>query len=133
MKDAEWTDMNEKLIFWIFRSLVFELWSILHSKIIKKSTNFEYKNDHISKTYNRIKTENWFFICSSTFRIFHVNLNTNEIVKKLCPCIYLFGWKNWWRASPPTLPELRPWTPHFFGLRTLTSLVSVNGLFRKNP
>ena len=28
-------------------------------------------------------------------------------------------------------PRLDPWTPQFFGLRTLTSLVSVNGIFLK--
>ena len=50
MKDAESAKTNEKSI---FRFLVFELWSILYSKLIEKLTNFEYKTDHISKTKNR--------------------------------------------------------------------------------
>ena len=35
------------------RFLVYDIWSILYSKIIEKCINFEYKNDHISKNKNR--------------------------------------------------------------------------------
>ena len=43
-------NLHERLIFRFLRFLVFELCSILCSKIIDKLTNFEDKNDHISKT-----------------------------------------------------------------------------------
>ena len=52
MKDAQCAETNEKLVFRFMRFLVFELRSILYSKIIKKLTNFQYKKDHISKTKN---------------------------------------------------------------------------------
>ena len=52
-KDAQWSEMNGKSIFWFLRFLFFELLSILYSKFIDKLTNFEYKNDHISKTKYR--------------------------------------------------------------------------------
>ena len=41
--------------------------------------------------------------------------------------------KNWWQDSPPHLPQgLCPWAPHALGLKTLASLVSVNGIFCNN-
>ena len=52
-------------------------------KVHRKWTNFEYKNDHVSKNKYCKKRENWFFIHFSTFRIFHVNLTTFEILKKI--------------------------------------------------
>ena len=53
IKDAQCAETNEKSI---LRFLFFQLWSILYSKLIEKWTNFEYKNDHNSKTKNR---KNW--------------------------------------------------------------------------
>ena len=50
-------------------------------EIHRKLADFYYKIDLISKT------ENWFFIPFSTFRIFHVNLATFEKKKNAPPCM----------------------------------------------
>ena len=87
-------------------------------------TNFEYKNSCISKS------ENWFFICFSSFRIFPGHLATFE--KNYCP-MNLFVWLRIFFGSGPHPPlGLRPWSSHTLRLRTLASLISVNGIFRKN-
>jgi len=60
---------------WKINFLMFSFWVMVDFilKIYRKLANFEYNIDHISKTKSR---QNWFFIRFSTFRIFHVNMNT---------------------------------------------------------
>ena len=73
------------------------------------------------------KSVNWFFICFSIFRIFHVDMTSFEILlSKNFLSIWLNKWKivGRFRPSHPR-PGLHPWTPHAFGLRTLASLIHV--------
>ena len=56
--------INEKLIFWFLRFLVFELWSIFVIEIYRKVNNFEYDIDHISKTKNQNNWKNDFSFIS---------------------------------------------------------------------
>ena len=53
MKDVEFVETNEKLIFRFLQFLVCEIGSFLDSKLVNFSMNFEYKNDHNSKNKNR--------------------------------------------------------------------------------
>ena len=99
-------------IFWVMVDIVLEIY--------QKLTNFEYKNDHISKTTN---CKNWKIyspfvsVHSTSFEIFCQKIFFIHLVKN--------GKKKllsiWLKCSAP--PGLRPWTPHVFGLRTLASQV----------
>ena len=60
---------------WKINFPIFSFWVMVDFvlKIYRKLADFECKIDHISKTKSR---KHWFFIRFSTFRIFHVNMNT---------------------------------------------------------
>ena len=52
--------------------------SSYREKLIENWGDFEFKNDHNSKIKKWEKSDILFFFRFSTFRIFHVNLNTFE-------------------------------------------------------
>ena len=81
---------------------IFELWLILSSKFIEKSTKFEYKNDHISKT------KNGFLFVPAHCTSFNAYMNIFEILS-----MNLSIWLKKISGGLRPLPRLRP-APRIF-------------------
>ena len=71
MKDAECAETNEESIFQFLRFLVFEIWSLVYSKLVNLSMNFEYKIDHNSKIKIGILTFHSFQLIAHLFCKFY--------------------------------------------------------------
>ena len=113
--------INRKIKIWFAPPLRMrpQKWPYLHEKLHvcmkmhQKLTNFSKNNGYISKTNKKLhESENWFFNRFSTFRIFHVNLATSLLKKKIVHGFihlhkeYIFSWGALPSHSPP---ELHPW------------------------
>ena len=105
----KWSNLQERCGMcrneWKINFPIFSFWVMVDFvlKIHRKLADFECKIDHISKTKSR---KNWFFIRFSTFRIFHVNMNTlfswsvlNRIQintkKKYFIIVHISTWSLW--------------------------------------
>ena len=85
MKHAECAEINAK---WIFRFLVYEIWSFFYSNLDNISMNFEYKINHNSKNMNLKNLKIEFTFISAHCTYFSVNLTFLKIPVSPVNCKY---------------------------------------------